>query len=329
MSSYKVIAGFSLARTSSSRTSQSTGYRYIRYHDGSEELYDHQYDPHEFDNLAKKGEYKPIKQRLRTYMPEVNMKIWYDGQTCVDDDEQHIKSCPDGTKVARDPNRKCKYMSCPDYDPLLVPQEEEWDEDYDPRPAEDGPDDGEEEEYEETVDAPEDDVEENEKDDTVDTPEEDVDTEKDASFPLVSVVPPDQCKENSETVFNNARGKPRECEWLTRVAGRVEEECSPGLAFKTDADKACPISCKKCKPSAATLANEKPYSESVHWNDDCDDTDQEFKNKRGLSRSCNWLAKNKSRIPVECSAGLQGIKTEADEKCPGSCGKCSQVSQRM
>jgi len=288
-------------------------YRYIRYYDGSEELYDHQYDPHEFVNRAKKSEYKPIKQRLRSHMPEINMKIWYDGQTCVDDDKQHIKSCPDGTKVARDPNKKCSYMSCPKYDPLAVPQEEDWNEDYDPRPEED-----------ETVDAPEDVAEDNEQDETATA-----ETEEDATFPVVSVVPPDQCNENTGTVFYNARGLRRECEWLTRTSDRVEEECSPGLAFKTDADKACPISCKKCKPSSATLAREEPLGESVNWNDDCDDTNDDFVNQRGQTRSCAWLQRDESRIELECSTDELGIKTDADEKCPSSCGKCAQIAQRM
>ena len=39
-------------------------WRYIRYADGSEELYDHREDPHEWDNLAGSGEYAPTKKRL-------------------------------------------------------------------------------------------------------------------------------------------------------------------------------------------------------------------------------------------------------------------------
>jgi arylsulfatase A-like enzyme len=38
-------------------------WRYIRYADGSEELYDHQNDPHEWTNLAAKPEHaaeKPV-----------------------------------------------------------------------------------------------------------------------------------------------------------------------------------------------------------------------------------------------------------------------------
>jgi arylsulfatase A-like enzyme len=45
---------------------QSERYRLIRYEDGSEELYDHQKDPHEWYNLAKLPEYKTLKETLKT-----------------------------------------------------------------------------------------------------------------------------------------------------------------------------------------------------------------------------------------------------------------------
>lgn len=43
---------------------QSERYRYIRYEDGSEELYDHQSDPHEWTNLSSDSEYAAIKKKL-------------------------------------------------------------------------------------------------------------------------------------------------------------------------------------------------------------------------------------------------------------------------
>jgi arylsulfatase A-like enzyme len=47
-------------------------YRYIRYADGSEELYDHHSDPHEWHNLAGDAAYAPIKQRLAAHLPQKN-----------------------------------------------------------------------------------------------------------------------------------------------------------------------------------------------------------------------------------------------------------------
>ena len=44
-------------------------WRYIRYHDGSEELYDHQTDPHEWTNLAAKPEHAELKRTLAAQLP--------------------------------------------------------------------------------------------------------------------------------------------------------------------------------------------------------------------------------------------------------------------
>lgn len=44
-------------------------YRYIRYEDGSEELYDHSKDPNEFHNLAGNPEYNSVKERLTLNIP--------------------------------------------------------------------------------------------------------------------------------------------------------------------------------------------------------------------------------------------------------------------
>ncbi len=44
-------------------------WRYIRYADGSEELYDHRNDPHEWTNLANDPQHAPVKQRLGTAIP--------------------------------------------------------------------------------------------------------------------------------------------------------------------------------------------------------------------------------------------------------------------
>ncbi|MXW78398.1 MAG: sulfatase-like hydrolase/transferase, partial [Gemmatimonadetes bacterium] len=45
-------------------------FRYIRYPDGTEELYDHDSDPHEWTNIAADPEQATVKQRLATSIPE-------------------------------------------------------------------------------------------------------------------------------------------------------------------------------------------------------------------------------------------------------------------
>jgi arylsulfatase A-like enzyme len=57
-------------------------FRYTRYRDGSEELYDHRYDPHEWTNLAADPRFAPIKARLAAHLPEVNAApIIHHGET--------------------------------------------------------------------------------------------------------------------------------------------------------------------------------------------------------------------------------------------------------
>lgn len=47
-------------------------WRYIRYDDGFEELYDHNADPYEFTNLARRDGYEAVKTELKRWLPEVN-----------------------------------------------------------------------------------------------------------------------------------------------------------------------------------------------------------------------------------------------------------------
>ena len=49
-------------------------WRYIRYNDGGEELYDHKVDPHEWYNLAGKPEYAPVVARLNQALPQTNAR---------------------------------------------------------------------------------------------------------------------------------------------------------------------------------------------------------------------------------------------------------------
>jgi arylsulfatase A-like enzyme len=49
-------------------------WRYIRYNDGGEELYDHNEDPNEWTNLAGNPEYNSVIERLKQSLPKTNRK---------------------------------------------------------------------------------------------------------------------------------------------------------------------------------------------------------------------------------------------------------------
>ncbi|MEM9365414.1 MAG: sulfatase-like hydrolase/transferase [Planctomycetota bacterium] len=51
---------------------RSDRWRYIRYSDGSEELYDHRTDPGERNNLAQEGALDRVKQRLSGFLPKTD-----------------------------------------------------------------------------------------------------------------------------------------------------------------------------------------------------------------------------------------------------------------
>jgi arylsulfatase A-like enzyme len=53
-------------------TVRSERWRYIRYHDGGEELYDHDKDEMEWTNLAAKPELSKVKQELAKWLPETD-----------------------------------------------------------------------------------------------------------------------------------------------------------------------------------------------------------------------------------------------------------------
>ena len=56
-------------------------WRYIRYRDGSEELYDHRNDPHEWNNLAANTQYEDILKEHRKYLPVHEHPILGKGST--------------------------------------------------------------------------------------------------------------------------------------------------------------------------------------------------------------------------------------------------------
>jgi arylsulfatase A-like enzyme len=47
-------------------------WRYIRYSDGGEELYDHDRDPQEWTNLAVKPEFQKLKAQLAQWLPKTD-----------------------------------------------------------------------------------------------------------------------------------------------------------------------------------------------------------------------------------------------------------------
>jgi arylsulfatase A-like enzyme len=49
-------------------------WRYIRYTDGGEELYDHEADPHEWANLATRREFTNVKEELARSLPATDAK---------------------------------------------------------------------------------------------------------------------------------------------------------------------------------------------------------------------------------------------------------------
>ncbi len=51
---------------------RSERYRYIRYADGGEELYDHQNDPLEWHNLAAQPQHAALKKSMAAWLPKVN-----------------------------------------------------------------------------------------------------------------------------------------------------------------------------------------------------------------------------------------------------------------
>ena len=50
-------------------SARSETHRYIRYADGSEELYDIRKDPHEFNNLASDPKTRKLRNKLASYFP--------------------------------------------------------------------------------------------------------------------------------------------------------------------------------------------------------------------------------------------------------------------
>jgi arylsulfatase A-like enzyme len=53
---------------------QTERWRYIQYHDGGQELYDHDVDPNEWTNLAESAKHEEVIMELKNALPETNRK---------------------------------------------------------------------------------------------------------------------------------------------------------------------------------------------------------------------------------------------------------------
>ena len=53
---------------------RSQHWRYIRYSDGSEELYDHRNDPHEWRNLVARPDHRPAIMEHAEFLPDANVE---------------------------------------------------------------------------------------------------------------------------------------------------------------------------------------------------------------------------------------------------------------
>jgi arylsulfatase A-like enzyme len=66
-------------------------WRYIRYSDGSEELYDHHRDKREWKNLANRSEYAGVKKELSRWFPEKNAANIPDSKGSTDIKPWHLE----------------------------------------------------------------------------------------------------------------------------------------------------------------------------------------------------------------------------------------------
>ena len=66
----------SLSLVARNHAVRSTRYHYIRYRDGTEELYDMSSDPHQWRNLAHKPGYAAAKEDLKKWLPKTNAQLF-------------------------------------------------------------------------------------------------------------------------------------------------------------------------------------------------------------------------------------------------------------
>ncbi len=88
---------------------RSEHFRYIRYEDGSEELYDHRNDDNEWNNLANLPKYDAVKNRLKKHLPKTNVP-W--SKKSRYDINEYFK---DHRKRENGPRAVQKYKATPNY----------------------------------------------------------------------------------------------------------------------------------------------------------------------------------------------------------------------
>ena len=77
-------------------------WRYIRYADGAEELYDHDNDEYEWTNLASQSEHSDLKAALSKHLPKTNLPASSNGKMKDNDADasQPSRARPKGKKAA-------------------------------------------------------------------------------------------------------------------------------------------------------------------------------------------------------------------------------------
>jgi choline-sulfatase len=78
---------------------RSQRYRYIRYRNGGEELYDHRVDPHEWDNLAASGKHADVKRQLAGWIAKDWAESAAKKNAFVFDPEEFKWTCKKSGKV--------------------------------------------------------------------------------------------------------------------------------------------------------------------------------------------------------------------------------------
>ncbi len=86
-------------------SARSERWRYIRYADGSEELYDHQSDPNEWDNLADKPELQVTKDQLAAALPQGDAAPAPDKSGFAFDASTYTWTRTDSGRLSKPPSR--------------------------------------------------------------------------------------------------------------------------------------------------------------------------------------------------------------------------------